>query len=82
MLKKWSNVVVIHAGFALESGNHEIMKMMNKKIEVRCILWYSLYHWGKAGVIVQISVIFGYPIETKETIKETFDQCLKCWHIS
>ena len=63
-------------GFALESGNDEIMKMMNKKIEVSAF-YNTVYTLKKAGIISQTSVVFGYPIETKETIKQTFDQCLK-----
>ena len=63
-------------GFALESGNEEIMKMMNKKIEVSAF-YNTVYALRKAKIICQTSVVFGYPIETKETIKQTFDQCLK-----
>ena len=63
-------------GFALESGNDEIMKMMNKKIEVSAF-YKTVYVLRKAKIICQTSVVFGYPIETKETIKQTFDQCLK-----
>jgi len=63
-------------GYALESGNDEIMKMMNKKIEVDAF-YTTVYILKQAGIISQTSVVFGYPIETKETIKETFDQCLK-----
>jgi radical SAM superfamily enzyme YgiQ (UPF0313 family) len=64
------------AGFALESGNKEIIKMMNKKIDVDDF-YKTVYTLKKVGIIPQISVVFGYPIETKKTIKETFDQCLK-----
>ena len=63
-------------GYALESGNAEIMKMMNKKIEVDAF-YKTVYILKQAGIISQTSVVFGYPIETKETIKQTFDQCLK-----
>ena len=63
-------------GFALESGNKEIMKMMNKNIDVDAF-YNTVYTFKKADIICQTSVVFGYPIETKETIKETFDQCFK-----
>jgi radical SAM superfamily enzyme YgiQ (UPF0313 family) len=49
---------------------------MNKKIEVDAF-YTTVYVLREAGIIVDTSVIFGYPIETKETIKETFDQCFK-----
>jgi radical SAM superfamily enzyme YgiQ (UPF0313 family) len=63
-------------GFALESGNKEILKMMNKEIEVEAF-YKTVDTLREAGIICQTSVVFGYPIETTETIKETFDQCLK-----
>ena len=49
---------------------------MNKEIEVDAF-YKTVYILKQAGSISQTSVVFGYPIETKETIKETFDQCLK-----
>ena len=63
-------------GFALESGNQEILEMMNKKIEANAF-YYTVKVLRDSGIICQTTVLFGYPIETKETIKETFDQCLK-----
>ena len=74
--KKMKRCGCYACGYALESGNDEIMKMMNKKIEVSAF-YNTVYILKKAGIISQISVIFGYPIETKETIKQTFDQCLR-----
>ena len=65
------------AAFAIESGNKEIMKMMNKEIEVDAF-YNTVAILREAGIVTQTSVVFGYPIETKESIKETFDQCLKC----
>ena len=63
-------------GFALESGNKEILEMMNKKIDVNA--FYNTCQILKdVGITVQTSLVFGYPTETKETIKQTFDQCLK-----
>ena len=63
-------------GFALESGNKEILEMMNKKIDVDDF-YKTVYVLKKVGIITQTSIVFGYPQENKETIKETFDQCLK-----
>ena len=63
-------------GFSLESANDEILKMMNKKVEKE----YFGEHVNilkKAGIKTFTSLVFGYPIETKETIKETFDMCEK-----
>jgi anaerobic magnesium-protoporphyrin IX monomethyl ester cyclase len=66
----------ISSGFALESGNDAILEMMNKKIEKQ----YFSEHVAilkEAGIKSFISVVFGYPIETKETIQETFQMCLE-----
>ena len=74
--KKMKDAGCYSVGFALESGNEEILKMMNKEIEVDAF-YKTVYILKQAKIISQTSVVFGYPIETKETIKETFDQCLK-----
>ena len=65
-----------YVGFALESGNKEILKMMNKEIDPK-EFYDTATILRKAGIISQTTVLFGYPQETKKTIKETFDQCLK-----
>jgi hypothetical protein len=31
----------------------------------------------EAGITLSTSIVFGYPIETPDTIRETFEQCLK-----
>ena len=74
--KKMKEAGCYSVGFALESGNPEILKMMNKEIEVEAF-YETVHTLREAEVICQTTVLFGYPIETKETIKETFDQCLK-----
>jgi radical SAM superfamily enzyme YgiQ (UPF0313 family) len=74
--KKMKEAGCYTVGFALESGNKEILKMMNKEIESE-EFYNTVNTLREAGIICQTSVVFGYPIETKETIKETFDQCLK-----
>jgi len=74
--KKMKQCGCYDVGFALESGNQEILEMMNKKIEVDAFL-ETVNIFKQVGITVNTSVIFGYPTETKETIRETFDQCLK-----
>ena len=74
--KKMKESGCYQCGFSLESGNKEILEMMNKKIDVDAF-YTTVYVLREAGIIVDTSVIFGYPIETKETIQETFDQCFK-----
>ena len=74
--KKMKESGCYQCGFSLESGNKQILEMMNKKIDVDAF-YTTVYVLREAGIIVDTSVIFGYPIETKETIQETFDQCFK-----
>jgi anaerobic magnesium-protoporphyrin IX monomethyl ester cyclase len=74
--KKMKQAGCYSVGFALESGNPEILKMMNKDIEAD-----AFYHTVKilkdAEITCHTSVVFGYPIENKETIAQTFEQCFK-----
>jgi len=63
-------------GYSLETGSPEILKMMNKRVEVSYFLEQTEL-LREAGIPVGTSVVFGYPIETRETIQETFNQCLK-----
>lgn len=63
--------------FSLESANKEILKEMKKgttvedfKIQVKVL--------QKAGIICWTSLVIGYPQETEETIKETYDCCYEC----
>jgi anaerobic magnesium-protoporphyrin IX monomethyl ester cyclase len=65
----------LNLGFSLESGNQEILNMMNKHIDAR-YFFEQVKILKEVGITCSTSVVFGYPIETKETIKETFDQCL------
>ena len=74
--KKMKESGCYQCGFSLESGNKQILEMMNKKIDVDAF-YTTVYVLREAGIIVDTSVIFGYPTETKETIQETFDQCFK-----
>jgi anaerobic magnesium-protoporphyrin IX monomethyl ester cyclase len=64
------------AGFSLESGNAEILQMMNKKIDAQAFL-ATVKVLKEAGIVCNTSVVFGYPIETRETIRETFDLCYR-----
>ena len=74
--KKMKKAGCYQVGFSLESGNQEILEMMNKKIEADSF-YNTFYILREADIICETSVGFGYPIETRETIKQTFDQCLK-----
>jgi len=74
--KKMKQAGCYLCGFSLESGNQDILEMMNKKIQANAF-YNTVYTLKQADIICETSVVFGYPTETKETIKQTFDQCLK-----
>jgi len=62
--------------FSLESWNKEILDLMNKKIEAE-FFTHQIEILREVGIVSNTSVVFGYPIETAETIQETFDMCEK-----
>jgi len=66
----------LNLGFSLESGNREILEMMDKKIEPE-YFYDQIAILKEAGITCSTSVVFGYPIETPETIRQTFTQCLE-----
>ncbi len=74
--KKMKEAGCYDVGFALESGNQEILEMMNKKIDVNAF-FETVNIFKKVGITVNTSVVFGYPTESKESIQQTFEQCLK-----
>lgn len=58
-------------GFALESGNEEILLAMNKHNHVSdFVRQCRILH--RVGIEVYTSIVIGYPQETRETIAETF----------
>ena len=62
-------------GFSLESGNAEILAMMKKRVKTEYFAeQIKILH--QVGITCNVSVIFGYPIETRDTMHETFDMCL------
>jgi len=62
--------------FSLESANEEILEMMKKYVKKE---YFSeqIRVLKEAEIMAYCSVVFGYPLETKETIQETFDLCLQ-----
>ena len=63
--------------FSLENADPEILKAMNKKMNVSQFIEQAKALW-EGGVTPLTSVIFGYPQETPETIQSTLDVCEKC----
>ena len=73
--KKMRESGCVNMGFSLESGNAEILEMMNKRVKAE-YFHEQVRVLDEAGITSAVSVVFGYPIETEETIRETFEQCL------
>jgi len=61
-------------GYSLESAAPKILKAMNKKLTVENFICQKKA-LDKAGISTYTSVVIGYPQETFETIKKTFDLC-------
>lgn len=62
--------------YSLESADPDILKFMNKKMTTEQFSKQTaLFH--HAGLPVWTSLVFGYPQETPETIKKTFDCCIE-----
>lgn len=75
LMKKMSQAGCLGVGYSLESADPGILEAMHKKITVDDFSRQTeLYH--QAGVTVWTSLVFGYPQETPETIKATFDVCI------
>jgi len=73
--EKFKEAGCLSLGFSLESGNQEILDMMNKKIEAR-YFYDQIKVLKEVGLTSSTSLVFGYPIETPETIQQTFEMCL------
>lgn len=64
----------IALGYSIESANEGILKMMKKELDIKDIVIQKKL-LDKAGIPTLSSVVVGYPIETEQTLKETFDFC-------
>ena len=63
-------------GYSLENASRDILKMMNKNIDPEDFVRQA-HILDKAGLCSWTSLVFGYPQETKETIKMTIEYCIK-----
>ncbi len=71
---KFKQAGCVALGYSLESGNQQILELMNKRIRAD---WFAeqVAILREAGITSNTSVVFGYPIETRDTIRETFAMC-------
>ncbi len=77
IMKRMKQAGCVGAAFSLESSNSEILKMMNKHITVEDFAGTARL-FQQAGITTQTSLVIGYPIETPETIRDTFQVCANC----
>lgn len=76
MLKKLKEAGCMGMSYSLESADTSILKSMNKYTTVEQFTKQTeLFH--RAGLAVWTSLVLGYPQETPETIKKTFDCCIQ-----
>jgi anaerobic magnesium-protoporphyrin IX monomethyl ester cyclase len=61
-------------GYSLESGSPQILKSMGKKLTVQHFAAQKRV-LDKAGIKTFTSIVIGYPEETVETLRQTFDVC-------
>ncbi|NQT22617.1 MAG: B12-binding domain-containing radical SAM protein [Candidatus Omnitrophica bacterium] len=76
LVKQLKAAGCIGLGYALESASPEILEMMNKKIDLKDFSKQS-HILERSGLTSWTSIVFGYPIETKESIKKTIDCCIE-----
>ena len=71
---KFEQTGCVALGYSLESGNQQILEMMQKRVRAD---WFAeqVAILREAGITSNTSVVFGYPIETRDTIRETFAMC-------
>jgi anaerobic magnesium-protoporphyrin IX monomethyl ester cyclase len=74
LLKRAKDLGAMAIGGAFESADNDILKAMNKKMEIEQYV-KQVQVARKAGLEVATSLVFGYPQETKETIIKTIDLC-------
>ena len=61
-------------GYSLESANEDILKAMNKKMKPSQFAVQTKV-LQRAGIATLTSLVLGYPQETEESIKQTYDCC-------
>ena len=74
IMKKMKEAGCTSVAYSLESSNADILKMMNKHITVEQFA-RTTELFRRAGINTQTSLVIGYPIETVDTIKDTFKCC-------
>ena len=77
LIRELRNLGCTSISFSLENASPEILKAINKGMNVAQFIEHSKTLWA-GGVTPLASVIFGYPQETPETIRHTLEVCEEC----
>ena len=74
--EKFVEAGCLSVGYSLESGNDEILKTMNKRVEAK-YFEEQVKICREAGIMTRTGLVIGYPEETPETIAESMKMCEK-----
>lgn len=76
IMEKMKKSGCVSMAYSLESSDPSILKMMNKHVSAEQFsIQTGLFH--RAGIPVGTSIVMGYPQETPETIRRTFECCIE-----
>jgi radical SAM superfamily enzyme YgiQ (UPF0313 family) len=76
IIEKMKEAGCVGMSYSLESADPGILKSMNKHLTLEQFSRQTnLFH--RAGLPVWTSLVIGYPQETPETIRKTFDFCIQ-----
>src|SRR3989338_3798504 len=76
IINKIKEAGCVGLGYSLESAEPDILKAMNKHLTVEQFSKQTAL-LREGGIATLTSLVFGYPQETPETIKKTFDCCIE-----
>lgn len=76
IITKMKEAGCLSVGYSLESAEPSILKAMNKKVSVEQFSRQTQL-FQKGGIHAVTSLVLGYPQETPESIKKTFDCCIE-----
>lgn len=77
LIKRMAETKCTAIAFSIENANPQILKAMNKNINHKKTIDHA-HALHKGGVTPFTSLIFGYPQETSESIKQTLKLCEEC----
>jgi radical SAM superfamily enzyme YgiQ (UPF0313 family) len=73
--EKFRKAGALVLAYSLESANNDILATMNKRVKGEYFTEQTRLLQKVGGMVIQSSLVFGYPQETKETIAQTMQAC-------